>query len=114
MAVGCSLAKVKAFELSGFELVMYTAENINEPPHFNLGDKQRGLDIKVWINTSTVKKLDFKVMRPKNLRTPGSALDSRTTKELGQLIDEHRKELLEQWQAQIHPQQQKDLGRQET
>ena len=105
------MAALKAFRLDAFALEMYTAENINEPPHFNLKDLQRGLNIKIWIQTSTATHLDFCLVYPKTLRTGRPALDGKTERRLGDLIEKHREELLKQWNEQIHPQKQKDLGR---
>lgn len=107
------MSKLRAFELEGYELVMYTRENINEPAHFNLKDRQRGLELKVWILASTEEEPDFLLVRPRFLPSKRSALDSSTKKKLGALIDQHRAELLAQWEEQIRPQQQTDLGRRE-
>ena len=105
------MAKVKAFHLSGCELEMYTNENVNEPPHFNLRITQRGLELKVWILTSMERSLDFKIIRPKNLRSARKPLDGQAEKTLGKLIETHRDALLKQWNDQIKPQQQRDLER---
>lgn len=83
------MAKVKAFRLPGYELEMYTAENINERPHFNLKDRQRGLELKIWIRTSTARLVDWVPVRPKNIRTGRAALDGQTGRILGQLIEKH-------------------------
>lgn len=105
------MAKVSAFELSGYKLEMYTAEDINEPPQFNCKDMRSGVDLKVWVNGSGSAGLDYVAIRPKPLRTQRPAIDAGTEKELCRLIDKHRPELLQQWNDQLPPQKKKGLGR---
>lgn len=103
------MGKIKAFVIPGWGVIMHTRESVNEPPHFNA--RNADTDLKIWINTTTENNLDYQVVRSQKLRSGRAAIDSKEEKLIAGFVHTYRKELLEQWESQLRPQQQNDLGR---
>lgn len=90
------MGKVDVFKVPWGECI-YRSEDHN-PPHFHVKHTQEGWEIRIFISTTTDKKLDY------NFKTPSSRkihISASLQKEIRKEVFKHREELMKEWDKKV-------------
>ena len=90
------MARVKAFEVSGFDLWFNSDDHL--PPHFH-AEKTDAWEIKVHFVRDRTEM--FEVVWPKHPRNKAGKPKKAELRQIADLVEHHRAELLEQWQHDV-------------
>jgi hypothetical protein len=91
------VAKVRAFELPGFDLWFNSEDHL--PPHFHV-EKAGDWEIKVHFMRHPDEMLE--TVWPKNPKRKGNQPRPGELRAITGKAEEHRAELLEEWQRGVH------------
>lgn len=89
------MPKVVSFAIVGIELCFYSSDHA--PPHFH-AEKAGEWNIRVFIETTTVRELHYATKWPRN---PPPHLPSKLEKLLRDKTVTHRAALLQEWQDKV-------------
>ena len=88
------MPKVSAISLGGLDLRFYSSDHL--PPHFHAISSGEW-NIRVYIRSTTKKRLDYSVKWPKNFQGPPGKI----RRTLRKLVSENRAALLKEWEEGV-------------
>lgn len=90
------MARLKAFELSGFDLWFNSDDHL--PPHFHV-EKPGAWELKVHFLTDRSEM--FEIVWPKHARNKAGKPKMVELHKIADLVEQRRAELLDQWQHDV-------------
>lgn len=90
------MGKVDSFKIPGCECI-FRSEDHN-PPHFHVKHKQDGWEIRVFIATTTEKKLEYEFKVPSSRKKP---IPSDLQKDIRKEVVSKRVELMKEWDSKV-------------